>query len=168
MVLAGAKVRASDIRTVQSKSKAATESVTSSTTLQDDDDLFMDLEAGKSYRVWLILTVASGGAEAADIKTSWTFAGTATKVGRCVWGLGISSTATDDSAFSKSSGVAIGASVSYGIDAGQAAACYESLILEDVTVAGRLQLQWAQVASNATATVLSTTSRVFWEEIDVN
>lgn len=166
MVLAGEKVRASDIRTVRVISKAGTESVTSSTTLQDDDDLVVALEAGKSYRVTLILTVSSGGAEAADIKVAWSFTGTATKAVRSLFG---PETAMTDATATlmRWSATALTSSVTYGIDAGAATAIVEDVVLEDLTVAGTLQLQWAQNSSSGTATTLSNSSRIIVEQVDV-
>ncbi len=167
MPLAGALARASDVTRTQSISKATTEGVGASTVMQNDDHLAVSLEAGKSYRVTLILTVSSGGSEAGDIKTTWTFSGTASKSARNFLGLPVSATdATDTNV--RLAATALTSSVSYGIDAGAAATIIEEILLEELTVAGTLQLQWAQDTSNATQTVLSTSSRLFWEVVDVN
>lgn len=165
MVLAGAKVRASDISRVQSKSKAATESVTSSTTLQDDDDLFFDMEVGKSYRVELHMAVS--GATGGDIKLAWTVGGTVTKTSRSCTGPQLGT--TDVLATSmKSSRHGIASSIPYGTDGTNESHIYEAVTIEDVTVAGTLQLQWAQNASSGTATTANTTSRIEWQEIDIS
>jgi hypothetical protein len=166
MVLAGAKARASDIKPVNAKSKAATETVTASTTFQDDDDLFIELEAEKSYRVQLFLTVSSGGDEAADIKVTYTFDGTATKSSRTILGPALGATSAIDTTV-RLSATGLTSSAAYGIDAGLAVAIIEDLLLEDLTVAGTLQMQWAQSTSNATGTTLSNTSRIYWQEVDV-
>jgi hypothetical protein len=163
MPLAGAKIRASDIPSLKVYSKGATESVTSSTTVQNDDDIVLSIEAGKSYRIDLVLTVSSGGAEAADIKVAWAWTGTETKQGRSIIGPALAATdslttSAELSAFSLTS------QVTYGIDADRATAIYEQVLLEDVTVAGTLTLQWAQASSSGTATVLSTSSRAFVAE----
>lgn len=167
MVQAGSKARASDIKTVRSWSKAATETVTSSTTLQDDDHIAgITLEAGKSYRALLVVTVSSGGDEAADIKLAWATTATITKSARTLLGPALAMTDATTTTM-RASATALTSSVSYGIDGGAAAAIIEELLLEDVTVAGTLKLQWAQQASSGTGTTLSTSTRVYVEEIEV-
>lgn len=164
MVLAGNKVRASDIVTPKVRSKSATESIVNNT-IQDDNDLFVDLEVGKSYTVQLILTVSSGGNESADLAVTWTFAGTASKSGRNYMGMPL---AEGDSASTnvKLSATSLTSTVTYGIDSAGASTVVEWLLLEDVTVAGTLQMRWAQNATNATGTVLSTSSRILVQEVE--
>lgn len=165
VVLAGQKVRASDFRSVRVKSKAAAESVTSSTTLQNDDDLVIPtLEVGKSYSVWAFL--AASGAAAGDIKTSWSWAGTATKFSRSCLG---PTTGTTDITNTSMRAARHGAAtaIPYGLDGSLESLIMEQLTIETVTVAGSLQLQWAQNTSSGTASTLNTTSRILWEEIDV-
>lgn len=139
--------------------KAASESVTSSTTLQDDDDLMATLPVG-SYEVRVVLT-ATGGT-AGDIKTSWTNTGTMTAVRSCL-GPNLSTSTTDDGGI-LCKAVTLGSVVSYGLTSGN------HLILEqlyiEVTVEGTLQLQWAQNASSGTSTTLSGSSRMFITQVE--
>lgn len=151
---AGDLVRASDINIPTYLSKSASESVTSSTTLQDDDHLFTTLAVG-TYWVDLVLT-ATGGA--GDIKTAWTNTGTMSVVGRSV--LGPTVAETDVSvAEMNSRGVTFTSNQSFATDGTNSSAIFERLLI-DVTVEGSLQLQWAQAASSGTATTLSTSSRM--------
>lgn len=162
MPLAGQKVRASDIITPYVLSKAAAESVTSSTTLQDDDDFVLDLEAGKSYRVRLFLSAS--GAAAGDLKAAWATTATITKTARKC--LGPQSGTADVTATSmRTTRHGISSSVPYGLDGTNEALVVEELQLEDVTVAGTLTFQWAQNASSGTATTLNATSTMVWSEV---
>jgi len=155
MPLAGEFVDVTDIVVTQYIRKAATESVTSSTTLQDDDDLFAALPVG-IWRVQLWLTVT--GATAGDIKTTWTTTGTISGIGRSCLGPNISTTSNLDGGILLG-GFALTSTVNYGLSATNHA-IHEDLLV-DVSVTGTLQLQWAQVASSATATTLSTSSRMY-------
>lgn len=164
MPLAGAKIRASDIPSSQVISKAANETVTSSATAQNDDDLVVTLSAGKSYRVALWLTVASGGLETGDIQVQWSWGGTAAKTARNAVGPAQAATDSLDTnveLFASSLTVGIG----YGIDADRATTIFEELLFEDVTVSGTLQMQWSQRVSQTTGTTLSASSRLFVEEV---
>lgn len=151
---AGDLVRASDIPTVTYLSKSASESVTSSTTLQDDDHLFTTLAVG-TYWVDLVLT-ATGGA--GDIKTAWTNTGTMSVIGRSVLGPTVSSADVSNGSMN-SRGVTFTSNQSFATDGTNSSAIYERLLV-DVTVEGTIQLQWAQATSSGTATQLSTSSRM--------
>lgn len=164
MPLAGQIVRASDIRTAQVKSKAAAESVTSSTTLQNDDDLSVPLEVGKSYSVWAFLAVS--GATAGDVKTAWSISATVTKSSRSVLGPQTGTTDVTNTAM-RAARHGVATAVPFGLDGSAEALIVEQLTIEDVTAAGVAQLQWAQNASSGTATTLNTTSRIVWEQIDL-
>lgn len=162
MPLAGQIARASDIVTPYALSKAAAESVTSSTTLQDDDDFSLDLEVGKSYAILLVASVS--GATGGDVKFAWSIGATATKTNRKC--LGPQTGTTDVTATSmRSSRHGLSSSVPYGLDGTNEALIVEHLLIEDVTVAGTLVLQWAQNASSGTATTLNNTSVMTWSEV---
>jgi hypothetical protein len=158
---AGDLVRAVDIPTVTYINKSAAESVTSSTTLQNDDHLTETLPVGV-WRVTAILTV--GGATAGDVKTAWTNTGTMTAIARSGWGPAVSNAAgTDTTMHARAS--TLTASFVYGTEPGTSAAVLEELLL-DVTVEGVLTLQWAQNTSSGTATTLSTSSRMFLTPVE--
>lgn len=155
-VYAGQRIRAGDIPLLLVKQKAGTESVTSSTTMQNDDDLFLDLEPGL-YWVWLIATATGISASAQDIKTTWTTTGTITIIGRGVLGPQEGTTDNSNTAM-RHQALSGSSSPSFGMTT-TATAINEWLLVE-CTVAGRLQLQWAQQTSNGTATTLSASSRL--------
>lgn len=146
--------------------KTADETVTSSTTLQDDDHLTMALGVG-TYVVQAMYHVS--GAAAGDVKVAWAFSGTATASYRGGQGPGVSTTdATAAAAAATTVGVvraaaaggttaAITSSVPYGVD-GTNWSHIQELGLMVVTVAGTLKVQWAQNTSNATGTIMRTGS----------
>ena len=127
--------------------KTATESVTSSTTLQNDDELLVSVEANTTYVMELFM--AYDGATGGDIKIGFTVPASTT--GRLI-AAGLTSTAAAYSDDQTSTGTlatvySFGA-VGTGTDAG--------VLLKGVVVtagtAGTLQVQWAQLASSGTAT----------------
>lgn len=137
--------------------KAANENSTS-TTLQDDDDLAAALAVGL-WRVEIALTAT--GATGNDIKTAWSNTGTMTIVRSCI-GPNLSTTSTDDGGI-LSKAVTSTSSVSYGLTSGNHYIREE--LYCDVTVAGTLQLQWAQNTATGTTT-LSSSSRMFITQLE--
>lgn len=144
------------VSVLQFLKKPGTETVTSSTTVQNDDDFVWVLPPG-TYRVEAFLH--AGGATAGDIKTAWTFSGTLGASGRSCVGPQVG-TADVGVTSMRSSGHVITTEVPYGTDATLATVIHEDLFLE-VTASGTLRLQWAQVASSGTGTTLSGASRVY-------
>lgn len=131
--------------------KASAESVTSSTTLQDDDDLTVALEPGL-YRATLALEVtanASGGIKVALATTA-------------------TNSVLEGSVF-LSAGAVTNWTTGFGTTAGQTAAYAGAPVIIEVMFgladAGTVKLQWAQNASFATATTLETGSMMFIERI---
>lgn len=161
MPLAGQVVKASDIPSITYDHKAAAESVTSSTTLQNDDDLSVTLPVG-AWRVTAILTVSATSATNGDLRTAWTNTGTMSTIGRSCFGPGAATTDAAGNANNATRMVAttLTANMSYGIDGTSSSAIIEELLIE-VTAEGVLTLQWAQQTSSATSTTLSTSCRIF-------
>ncbi|MFE7947421.1 hypothetical protein [Streptomyces sp. NPDC057426] len=129
--------------------KTATESVTSSTTLQDDDELFVSVEANATYVVDMMLIHSS--ATAGDIKIGWSVPAGAS----FSWtGQGASNTATSSFtvADSNMAGRNAAESLEFGGGAGTATRADVSGTLITSATAGALQFQWAQRVSDATAT----------------
>lgn len=134
---------------VQSASvvKSADETVTSSTTLQDDDQLQIAVAANTSY--WMRLFVMYTGLAVADLKVS--FAGPAGATLRWVSdGIGGTGAAVVDQVSRTLQG--LGNSPSYGCVDGQQMCGLGKGVLTVGGTAGTLKLQWAQLASSATAT----------------
>jgi hypothetical protein len=132
--------------------KAAPESVTSSTTLQDDDDLTVALEPGL-YRATLALEViadASGGIKVALATTA-------------------TNSVLEGSVYFSSGGTYNWLSA-FGASAGITTvfANYPVLIeaMFALADAGTVKFQWSQNASNATATTLEAGSMMFVERIN--
>lgn len=140
--------------------KAATESVTSSTTFQDDDELLFAVAASEGWGFLAVLFV--DGAEAGDIDL--TFEGPAGSSG--TWGGAgpTSGTTADSNTSSRYSASALGASKIYGTRT----SATPMAILAGGSVAngatpGSLKLRWTQGASNGTATrVLAGSILVPW------
>jgi len=134
--------------------KAASESVTSSTALQDDNDLRVALEVG-TYCIWIWLHAS--GAAAGDLKVAWNNTGTMTIYRGA---LGPQSATSDRTATTMNvQAISSTTAVTYGLDGSGTGVVREDLTV-DVTVAGTLKLQWAQGTSSGTATTLSSASRM--------
>ena len=160
--LAGETILASDIKISRTKNKAIAESVTSSTTLQNDNDFVIPMEAGKTYEVVLLLHCT--GAAAGDIKTGWATTGTITSNGRSIFGPAGTTTTVLDSNMDFS-GWNLTDGVTYGLDGSNTAVIKEELSVT-CTVAGNLTLQWAQGTSSGTATTCTTASRIIVTEME--
>lgn len=163
MVNAGEFVDAADYNSLRTfyALKSADESVTSSTALQNDDDLNADLTVG----IWLLEAhLFHTGAQAGDIQTAWTTTGTITCLSRGL--IGPSGSATDITGAAANiriqlASLTLTTGVRLGTDGTNNGYSVERLIL-DVDVAGTLQLQWAQFASSGTATTLKAGSHLVW------
>jgi len=133
--------------------KKITETVVSSTTLQDDDELFVALEASKTYGFILYMPHISPAA--ADIK--YAFSVPAGAVGRRNQGVWDSNVSRTDVGIGTSNSVNTGGTDSTMI-------IYGHLIMD--TTVGNLQFQWAQNISNAGNTqVMQGAFLVVWEEL---
>lgn len=136
--------------------KATSTTRTATTTLADDPDLVIALEANATYFVEFFIKYAAVTAE--QVKTAWTVPSGASG-GKCR--IGVSSAVNDattggpfgDGAFGQH---AFSTSLTYGTrnsTANQVAA-YESGTLT-TTNAGNVALQWAQNTSGATGTLVA-------------
>lgn len=130
--------------------KGSDTSRSSTTTVADDPDLTIELEANAQYRVcfWIHYSaVAAGG-----FKTQWTVPSGASGLRSC-WGVDTSPTSTTNPTGDGRWGVhGFTTATSYGTrDSTNQVLAMEA---GDITTtsAGTLALQWAQTASNATAT----------------
>lgn len=136
--------------------KVSDESVTSSTTLQDDNDLTFSVEASSVYIYELSLSyigVSDGGTAAGGLKTAWSVpassAGTRHVTGTHTTGSNI--VPSDDNARNSSHGLTT--VVGHATSATGGVVFDRGLLITSVT-AGTFKLQWAQVTSNATATTI--------------
>lgn len=148
----GQVVRGSDTEVLWAR-KTADESVTSSTTLQNDDTLLVSVEASAVYEFALHLAVV--GNTTGDFKMGFTFPTSST----CWWsgkggvetdaGFGASGSTRHSVSFGDASGTAVAYTGSTTI-----LSIHVMGVLSVSTTAGTLQLQWAQNTSNATATTV--------------
>ena len=135
--------------------KAANESVASSTTLQNDDNLKFSVAANDIWTFELFLIVS--GDAAGDIKIAFTAPTGAT----INWGA-IGQTIAD--AFSDAVVSGSGTTASFGVGAASRTILIRGTVVVSTT-AGTIQLQWAQDTSSVTATVVATGSHITAHQI---
>lgn len=128
--------------------KSTTESVTSSTTLQNDDELVIAMAASSKYAFEGVLFY--DGSTAGDFKAAFTVPSGAT----ISWSAAapISGTAPPASYNSLAATASAGALNFACIASGTTQAMHFRGAVAVSTTSGNLQLQWAQVGSSATAT----------------
>src|SRR4249920_332118 len=146
--------------------KSASESLASSTTMQNDDHLTFTLAASSVYELRAYLSVS--GSAGGDFKTQWAFTGPASggnHTTRYAVGPPITSSDVTDSNL-RSSRHAWGASATYGLDGSNTSHIEEGGLLDTTAGgSGTITLQWAQNASVATSTVVSTGSYAILERL---
>jgi hypothetical protein len=127
------------------KNKATDESVTSSTTLQNDDDLFVELGAGETWQarfaIWATHAAGDGCKVAVTVPSGATLRLIARETDS--GGQVVNMTTTSGAAISLAT---------ENVDATSQFVDLEVVVVNGAT-AGNLQLQWAQRTSSATATV---------------
>jgi len=138
--------------------KPANETVTSSTTLQNDDDLFVSVEANAQYDVFLTVFHDSE-ATSGDIKFSWTGPSGATMN----WGVHTPTLTTTSSTTVPDTNMQVRL-INEVVETGGAdntgTTMFASGSLTTSSTAGTLQLQWAQQTSNATASTVRAGSKL--------
>jgi hypothetical protein len=149
MPVAGDKIRASHVTDLFAR-KTATESVTSSTTLQDDDELFVTVEANSVYTVEALILY--DGATTGDFKFNFDGPAGATFTFSAMLPPTSATSATapgttNFSQFDDTQTLALGA-----VGAGTPLAIPITGILIVGGTAGTFKLTWAQQASDVTAT----------------
>lgn len=159
--LAGQIVTAAALTGMQTNMivKQATESVTSSTTLQDDDELVVPVVANATYSITFY--IAAVGATAGDINTEYSVPSGTTGF---KWCIGPAVSATDRENTSMVSAVhGFTTDRSYGVvSTTLGVAIVESLQVVTGSTAGNVVFRWAQNASSATATSVLAGSYVTW------
>jgi hypothetical protein len=129
--------------------KSANESVTSSTTLQDDDELSVSVAANSTYEVTCFLKY--DGPTAADLKCQWVVPASAT-FDFALMRLATTAGAFTDDATDWNTDSAAGSFLIGTIGSGtNAAALFHGVLIVGAT-AGTFKLQWAQSTSDATPT----------------
>jgi hypothetical protein len=153
-VAAGGRILSSQIRgaVTLSSVRSTTQSVTSSTALQNDNQLFFNsIPASTTWKFLLTVLYNGGTTGSSDIKVGWSLPSGATAFGMSIAvanPLGVSivyfTQATTVFSATNGTGSPLGAFFSGSIIMG--------------STAGTVQLQWAQNTSNATATTVMTGS----------
>jgi len=170
--LAGQIARASQYPRTRVLFKAGNETVTSSTTLQDDDDLAWTFTATGLYRIEFVV-VAYG--DTGDVKTAWT-AGSGVAGTKYVDGPADATTATAPGFLSRTNTAVrrsthgFATSCTYQLQApslGTWIREWSMVTITDVSgVNGKIQLQWAQNSSSATATTVTNESHILVAECE--
>jgi hypothetical protein len=139
--------------------KTATESVTSSTTMQDDDHLSFVCPANKTHVGEIVLFVETG-AEAADLLVEMT-----TSTGTLIVGVhGLASTTTAETGDMNALAGGSGTDILIGIDAGFATTAVLKFIVTAGGTDATVKFRWAQGVSSATATSVLAGSHLTHQE----
>ena len=137
--------------------KSATETVNNSDTIQDDDDLFIQLGENGIYEIETKITCS--GAANADIKTAWSVSGGVEQLTtRACLGPSTSTAGNADTNMRASQHNLI-TEVSYGCDGSTASYITEKFLVK-VLATGILQFRWAQNTAQASNTIVSTNSYI--------
>lgn len=161
-ILAGSRILADLIAAVAPDAafKGADESVLNSTTLQNDDALFIPLLANSTY-VWVSFVFATGAANGSgDLKFAYTWPSGASGI----WaGIGLNTTGVTPNITAGRNASA--ASVAYGLNGGTLASAVTFGSVITGSTAGNLQTQWSQnTANNVTATTVKAGSALLaWQ-----
>lgn len=148
--------------------KKEDESVASSTVLQDDDELYLNLSPNSIFEISLVLHYYTQGSVTPDIKVDWTFDSDVKIVSKRAC-LGYYHGITDmTNATMKSYSRDIGESMAYGGGniASVDAVAYEKFTVQTGDIGGLIQLTWAQFASNASATEVKAGSYIKAEKVN--
>lgn len=169
VVQAGRRVNAADIAAIRPRRirKAASQDFTS-TTVANDADIVVTLEAGKTF--WCRLNLAasnSSGSGGGDIKLTWTVTGGVTQdTSRSCIGPAIATTdVTDGNA--RISRHNLTTEVGYGLTA-SSTTIQEEFFVETVTAgtSGTLRLRAAQNSGPTGTTTVSTATSLVVQEVD--
>jgi hypothetical protein len=142
--------------------KASDESVTSSTVLQNDNDLVVAVAASCTYMLDLYVNYEGGTQGSSDLKLGWTVpAGTTV-----TWGhIGVNTVGTITQASVATTSDQTN-TPSFGTNgAGNALSAFIRGTVLVSSTAGNLQLQWAQVTSSGTATKVKAGSYMLLQRI---
>jgi hypothetical protein len=137
----------STIKPVITKYKTARESITSSATIQDDDDFQFAVEANKTYAITGFMAISAG----ATSGFKWIFSVPSGASGR----INFSTSASNASANVADTDITVGAGATAAINitsTGQKVYCFGYVTISSTS--GNVIFRWAQNSSNATATYI--------------
>lgn len=127
------------------------DSATTGTTLQDDNELFLDLVGGRTYEVVVQLS-ASAETLTPDIKIAYTSTGTMVLRNRATLGPETALTTVNATLMGVAGRGTLATVAPVGLSTGETA--FREVLLVECTVSGRLQLQWAQNTLSADDTTM--------------
>jgi hypothetical protein len=155
-IAAGGRILAADIRSVAPLAviKGADETVTSSTTLQNDDALVLPVVANGTYIFWCYLDYEGGTQGSSDIKWQWAVPASATLR---YWAGYIGTTGTLHGSATITGGTSVSAGTG-GTSVLMGAFMKGTLIVS--STAGNIQLEWAQNTSSGTGTIVHAQSEL--------
>lgn len=143
--------------------KAAGTGITSDATINDDPDLSgISLAVGVYHVEFELLAQTAAGTATIDLDVAWEFSGTASGTRMCL-GPAEASTSRSDTNMTVV-GASLATEVRYGLASTATASIRESCILT-VTVAGVLDIKWAQGTSTAELTTVSAGSFLRYKQI---
>ncbi|WP_068925048.1 hypothetical protein [Planobispora rosea] len=134
--------------------KPGIESVTSSTTLQNDDHLFLNVSANTDY--WVQAFIIYNGATGGDLQIGWS-APTGSTFDWVSDGLSTAATTSTDEVSRTAQGVTNAPSVG-AVGSGNNCTVSPKGLLRVGANSGTLRLRWAQSVSSGTATQVTTNS----------
>ena len=139
--------------------KTADESVTSSTTLQNDDHLLYTIGATGTYVADVFLFATSAANAAGDLNVGWSFPTGTLHYGGAGLGLGLASgndgTVTPPGLLSATSGTSV---LGFGLSTSTLIITIRAILI--ATATGTLQFMWCQNSSNANASTLKSGSHM--------
>jgi hypothetical protein len=142
--------------------KSTTETVTSSTALQDDNELIVPLEADATY--YCVFLLALGGVSAADVNTEYSFPSGATGFKFCqgpqIGSADRANTAMVSATHNLDTDRNYGATSTTSVPA-----MIEHVVVTNGSTAGNLTFRWAQNASSATGSVNLAGSAVMYVRV---
>ncbi len=147
--------------------KANPETITSSTTMQNDDELFVPVVAGAQYE--LDAFIRFSGLQAAGIKVGWTVpSGTSFNV--LYGGPGSANAVSTDANTTEMRWAIHGSATAVAMTNPRNSAALHTWTLANMiftvgATAGNIQLQWAQNVANATGSVVQAQSYIRYRRI---
>ena len=144
--------------------KTSDEGLASTTTVQTDNELFINnLESNSIYEIKLFMSAY--GPTAADIKVNWLLGGSATgkTLRHCIGPAASSTSNLDTNAMCGIRGIT--AQNPYGLETSIFANIQEDFLIQTTSSTGSIELRWAQNTSNATRITVTTDSYITYKRI---
>lgn len=145
--------------------KTSDEGVASTTTVQNDNELFIaSMESNSIYRISAF--VVARGTNTVDIKINWLLGGSAAMIaGRHCQGPATSNTNSNDTNMG-STQRGITAQQPYGIEDNLYASIKEDFLIQMTSSTGSIQMRWAQNASSSVRTTVTTDSYIVYYRVE--